>query len=121
MRSSGEKLWRQASNVVGSTLGNSKSYSKIDLAGVNGVDQQQQQQQQQQRVHVIAQSSPSGERRSRKGCLAISACILLVIVAVIAVVVGVKVGHKNDNSGADGAAGVSSSTVSISSVCNSTL
>jgi hypothetical protein len=46
---------------------------------------------------------------------------LLVIVAVIAVVVGVKVGHKNDNSGADGAAGVSSSTVSISSVCNSTL
>jgi Flp pilus assembly protein TadB len=118
MRSSGEKLWRQASNVVGSTLGNSKSYSKIDLAGVNGVDQQQQQQ---QRVHVIAQSSPSGERRSRKGCIAISACILLVIVAVIAVVVGVKVGHKNDNSGADGAAGVSSSTVSISSVCNSTL
>ncbi len=118
MRSSGEKLWRQASNVVGSTLGNSKSYSKIDLTGVNGGDQQQQQQ---QRVHVIAQSSPSGERRSRKGCIAISACILLVIVAVIAVVVGVKVGHKNDNSGADGAAGVSSSTVSISSVCNSTL
>lgn len=118
MRSSGEKLWRQASNVVGSTLGNSKSYSKIDLAGVNGVDQQQQQQ---QRVHVIAQSSPSGERRSRKGCIAISACILLVIVAVIAVVVGVKVGHKNDNSGADRAAGASSSTVSISSVCNSTL
>jgi hypothetical protein len=119
MNSSGEKLWRQSSTVVGGSLGNSESYAKdVDLrtgpAVSNGVEYGQR--------GVVTHESPiemSRSRRYRKGCMAISACILLVIVAVIAVVVGVKVGHKNDNDGSSGAAPVSAN--SISSICNGTL
>jgi hypothetical protein len=117
MNSSGEKLWRQSSTVVGGSLGNSESYAKdVDLrtgpAVSNGVEYGQR--------GVVTHESPiemSRSRRYRKGCMAISACILLVIVAVIAVVVGVKVGHRND--GRSGAAPVSAN--SISSICNGTL
>lgn len=99
-----QKLWRQARNVM-SALGAFKTYSKVDPP--NGHPDGD---------HLPAEQQLPKSKKSRKACLALSACLLLVVIAVVAVVVGVKVSQKEktDPSG-------NASANSVASVCVNTL
>lgn len=101
--SSGQKLWQKARNVV-SAMGAFKSYSKVDLtnggaAGTHGAAEQ-----------------PSPRKSSKKGWIALGACLLLLVVVVAATVVGVEVSKKNH----DGSGGAVSAN-SVTAICSNTL
>lgn len=104
--SSGQKLWQKARNVV-SALGAFKSYSKVDLTngGAAGTHEGRG-----------AAEQPSPRKSSKKGWIALSACLLLLVVVVVATVVGVEVSKKNHDS-----SGGAVSANSVTAICSSTL
>lgn len=108
---SGERLWSKARNAVSALGAFRRSYSKVDPSN-NGVPTKN--------PYTPARpmtEMPSPRKKSKKGCIALSACIVLVLAAVIiSTVVGVTVSKKNDSNG-DGEL----NSNSVSGVCSKTL
>lgn len=105
--SSGQKLWQKARNVV-SALGAFKSYSKVDLSSTGGAAGT--------REGRGAPEQPSPRKSSKKGWIALSACLLLLVVVVVATVVAVEVSKKDHDSN-----GGAVSANSVTAICSNTL
>ncbi|KAG0625853.1 hypothetical protein M758_2G084600 [Ceratodon purpureus] len=113
---SGERLWGKARNVVSALGAFKRSYSKVDLD--NGAPTS--------KTARGMTEVPPPRKSSKKGCIALTAGIVFVLVAVIiSTVVGVTVSKKHSSDGdgdlnANSVAGVCSKTL-YPEVCNNTL
>ena len=108
---SGERLWSKARNVVSALGAFQRPYSRSNKAAPTS-----------SRSSYISARAPMTDipsprkPTSKKGCIALSACILLIVVVVVSTVVGVTVCKKPYSS-----ANESVNPNSLADICNKTL
>lgn len=106
---SGARLWSKTRNVVSALRAFKRSNSKVER---NSGDPSS---------YTPARAMtemPQPRKRSKKGCIALSACLVFVVVAVIVgTVVGVTESKKHHNGSGDGDA----NAYSVTGICSRTL